>query len=85
MSLADDIDAYSAYRNGYETAKHVLDDAELALFEEDMAKAKAAMEVSWHELGFRKVFGGWAAAKPEPRSEERHGANWPTQPSDPHA
>lgn len=49
MALSDDTEAYAVYLNGHARARAVLQHEELELFEADMAKAKAAMEIAYLE------------------------------------
>jgi hypothetical protein len=62
--------AYAAYRNALARAREELSPEQFALFEEDLAKARAAVEVAWLERG---VAGGQSNQRVMP--EERHGAN----------
>ncbi len=47
MNLADEIQAYAAYLNGYRTARENLRYEELEEYEQDMAKAQASMEAAY--------------------------------------
>lgn len=47
---SDEIEAYAAYRNALTFARERYDIDELEQFEEDLAKAKAAMERAWLDL-----------------------------------
>jgi hypothetical protein len=49
VALSDDTEAFSAYLNGHRRARALLAPDQLEVYEQDMGKAKAAMERAWLE------------------------------------
>ena len=51
VGLSDEIEAYAHYRNGLARAEIELPIEEFRQFQEDLTKARAAVEVAWLERG----------------------------------
>ena len=66
--------AYAAYRNGLARAEAELEPEEFVLYLEDLAKARAAVEVAWLERGVAGQVNP-EIADCDLKREERHGAN----------
>lgn len=49
MALSEDIEAYAAYLNALPAAREQMRHEDLVEFEQDVEKARAAMEVAWLE------------------------------------